>query len=228
MSEAKAWCKRLITDKSGLIETLPDKPLSSDFGLDRGVPVDRFYIEHFLSSHAALIRGATLEVSENRYTKKFGGDRVSKALTLHVKNNADVIGNLVTGEGLSDIHVDCFIMTQTLPFIYESGKALKNAISLLNPGGFLLLTVPGITPISRFDMANWGQYWSFTDRSLRRLIEEIKDAKIVDLRTYGNVKTSMAFLLGAAQHELKPGDFEVFDPAYQLVIGAAVQRVASN
>src|SRR2546430_15816546 len=48
------------------------EPLSETFGWDRGTPIDRVYIEQFLSSHAADIDGRVLEVKDARYTERFG------------------------------------------------------------------------------------------------------------------------------------------------------------
>jgi hypothetical protein len=52
-------------------------PISSIFGFDRGLPVDRYYIEKFLSAQSADIYGRVLEIGDDRYTRKFGGDRVA-------------------------------------------------------------------------------------------------------------------------------------------------------
>src|ERR1041384_1893415 len=51
-------------------------PISGEFGLDRGEPVDRYYVEKFLERHAEDIRGRVLEIGDDRYTKKFGASRV--------------------------------------------------------------------------------------------------------------------------------------------------------
>jgi len=51
-------------------------PLSREFGFDRGAPVDRRYIEGFLTRHAADVRGRVLEVKDAAYTRRFGGARV--------------------------------------------------------------------------------------------------------------------------------------------------------
>src|SRR5438094_3360732 len=40
----------------------PTSPISTDFGYDRGTPIDRYYIEAFLSHHRSSIRGHVLEV----------------------------------------------------------------------------------------------------------------------------------------------------------------------
>ena len=36
-------------------------PVSTQFGWDRGLPVDRYYIEDFLARHSSDIRGRVLE-----------------------------------------------------------------------------------------------------------------------------------------------------------------------
>jgi hypothetical protein len=52
-------------------------PISREFGLDRGQPTDRYYIESFLARQAGAIRGHALEVADNSYTRKYGGGRVT-------------------------------------------------------------------------------------------------------------------------------------------------------
>lgn len=210
---------------------LTTEPISKVFGFDRGLPIDRYYIEKFLSENRQLIKGVTLEIAESTYTKKFGGKKVKKALVFNVKKGRakmDIIGNLVTGEGIKENLVDCFIMTQTLPFIYAIHSAVKNAVKILRPGGSLLVTVPGITQISRYDMSRWGQYWSFTDLSLRKLFEEVVPSSFIDIKTYGNVKSASYFLYGFAQHELTREELEYHDPDYQLIIGAVIKKPKLN
>lgn len=208
---------------------LKTKPVSRFFGFDRGLPIDRYYIEKFLSENRQLIKGVTLEIAGSTYTRKFGGKKVKKSLIFNIKENwtkADVIGDLATGEGIKENFVDCFIMTQTLPFIYDIHSVVKNAVKILKPGGNLLVTVPGITQISRYDMSRWGQYWSFTDLSLRKLFEGVVPLSFIDIKTYGNVKSAACFLYGFARHELTQKELEYQDSDYQLIIGAVVKKPA--
>ena len=67
----------------GLLQRLT--PVSEQFGFDRGQPVDRYYIETFLAAHAADVRGRVLEIGDNVYTRKYGGDRVVVSDVLHVR-----------------------------------------------------------------------------------------------------------------------------------------------
>src|SRR5438105_15710258 len=71
------------------------QPYSSVFGFDRGLPVDRYYIEKFLSENKSHIKGAVLEIAESTYSKKFG-QGVMKFEVLH--NDAAFKGATITGD----------------------------------------------------------------------------------------------------------------------------------
>jgi SAM-dependent methyltransferase len=202
------------------------RPVSRVFGLERGKAIDRYYIEKFLHENRDLIRGDVLEVANSLYTRNFGGNKVNRSLILNVlkKGNVDIVGNLETGEGIPDNEVDCFILTQTLLCIFDPRAAVRNALKVLKPGGALLLTVPGITQISRHDYERWGHYWSFTDQSVRRLFAGLIPPENVAVRTYGNVKMAAAFLYGLACHEVKRKDLDYRDNDYQLVIAAVARK----
>lgn len=224
----KGRVTRLIS-RSSVARNLNIKPASRLFGLDRGLPIDRYYIEKFLFGNKHLIKGIVLEVGESIYTKKFGGKKVEKALVLHVNQDnrkADIVGDLSTGKGIPKNLADCFIMTQTLPFIFDIHGVARNAIKILKPGGYLLATTPGISQISRYDMNKWGHYWSFTDLSLRKLFGEVVPSKYIKVRTYGNVKAAACFLYGLAQEEVLQRDLNYRDPDYQVVVAVVVRKPA--
>lgn len=206
---------------------LPAEPVSRLFGLDRGEPLDRRFIEEFLAANAALVQGDVLEIGDSGYTRRFGKDRVRRALVLHAtpgNGAATIVGDLVTGAGIPDAVCDCFILTQTLPFVYDVRAAARNAVRAVRPGGHLLVTVPGITQVSRYDMDRWGQFWSFTDASLRRLFEEVVPKEDVEVAVRGNVKVAAAFLYGLPQHALTEADWARTDPDYPVTVTAKVRR----
>jgi len=149
------------------------EPVSTHFGLDRGRPVDRFYIERFLEQNKDLIRGRVLEVQERTYTDWFG-TAVDQSDVLHAgpgNPEATLVGDLTTGDGIPQDAYDCIILTQTLPFIYDVHAAVRGTRAALKPGGTILATVPGISQISREDMRDWGDWWRFTSASAKRLFE---------------------------------------------------------
>jgi glycosyltransferase involved in cell wall biosynthesis len=196
-------------------------PLSRTWGFDRGLPVDRYYIERFLGSHAADVRGHVLEIGDDTYTRKFGGARVTRSDVLHVCDRSPrttIVADLTHAEGIPSNTFDCIIFTQTLPFIYDTRAALQSLNRILKPGGVLLATFPGITRISPSDMSKWGHYWSFTSLSARRLFEEAFSPGSVSCETHGNVLAATAFLYGLSATELRPTELDYRDPDYELLI----------
>ena len=62
-------------------------PVSRTWGFERGGPIDRYYIERCLSAHQEDIRGAVLEIGDDRYTQEFGTGRVTRSEVLDVNEN---------------------------------------------------------------------------------------------------------------------------------------------
>jgi SAM-dependent methyltransferase len=194
------------------------EPVSRQFGFDRGKPIDRWYIERFLDRHRADVRGAVLEVAESTYTEWYGDGDVTRSDVLHHTGNDEstVVGDLTTGDGLGAGTYDCFICTQTLPFIYDVHAAVTGMARVLKPGGVLLATVPGMSQVSRDDKRDWGDWWRFTSDGTRRLFEE--EFGEVEVEAHGNVLSAAAFLYAYAAEELAECELARRDADYELLI----------
>jgi SAM-dependent methyltransferase len=203
------------------------KPVSQEWVSERGMPIDRYYIEHFLANHAQDIQGHVLEIGTDLYTRTFGGARVVKSDVLHVaeqKPEVTIIGDLTKADHIPANLFDCVILTQTLNAIYDVPAALRTVHRILKPGGVLLITVPGISKISRYDMERWGYYWSFTTCSIRRLLEALFPTNAIVVAASGNVLTATAFLHGLAWKELRKEELDHIDPDYELLITARAMK----
>ena len=197
-------------------------PVDRDFGYSRGLPIDRHYIERFLASHGADVGGRVLEVGDDEYTRRFGGARVTASDVLHVhagNPKATLVARLEAAPQVPDDTFDAIILTQTLSIIYDLRAAVATLHRILKPGGVLLVTVPGVTcvPARSEWAATW--CWSFTEHSLRRLLEEAFGAG-VETATRGNVLAAVAFLEGLCAEELRPGELDHLDPDYPVTITA--------
>jgi hypothetical protein len=203
------------------------RPVSSLFGMDRGTPIDRYYIESFLGRNAELVGGQVLEVGENRYSRLYGGDRVKAFDVLAPtpgNRGATIIGDLTDLTTLPENQMDCFICTQTFNFIYDVHQAVEGAHHLLKPGGVMLATVAGLCQISRYDMDRWGDYWRFTTASLQRLLSPIFKGG-VEIESFGNVMAACAFLQGIAVEDLPNAALlDAHDPDYQIVIAVTARK----
>lgn len=198
-------------------------PITRSFGFERGQPVDRYYIEHFLSEHAGDIHGRVLEIGDNQYTRQFGGDRVTQSDVLDLKSdnpNATFIADLTCAEHVPSDTFDCIIFTQTLQFVYDLRAAIKTLQRILKPKGVLLATFPVISQICRYDMDRWGDYWRFTNASVGRLLGDVFGQENVTITTHGNVLVAVSFLHGLSAHELTSDELNYHDPDYQILITA--------
>ncbi len=192
----------------------------------RGQPIDRYYIDKFLTEHSQDIRGCILEIGEDTYTLKFGGDSVIKCDVLHVVEGnpkATIVGDLTDSAHIPSNTFDAFILIQTLQYIYDLQSALKTIYRILNPGGVVLVTLPGITPILDPDGKDpsWGVscwYWGFTTLSAQRLFEEVFPQENITVETFGNVMSATAFLQGLSTQELKKEELDYCDSGYQVLI----------
>lgn len=214
-----------IADADNLVLT----PVSHQFGHDRGKPIDRYYIENFLRKNSTKISGTVLEIGDNAYTCSYGSNvSASEVLNYEPAPGATIIGDLVTGRNVPLNQFDCIILTQTLLCIYDVKSALKNAVAALKENGTLLITVPGISQISRYDMDRWGDFWRFTDRSLQMLLLEVAPEASITVETHGNVAVAKAFLDGRALEELNPTLLDYCDQDYQLVITAVLTKKSAS
>ena len=203
-------------------DQLRTEPISRKFGFDRGCPIDRYYIDSFLKQNQNLITGSVLEIAESTYSKQFGDDIASYEVLHYDDSNkkATIVGDLTKPETLPKERIDCFICTQTLNFIFDVPKAIEGSYKVLKQGGTLLCTVSGISQISRYDMDRWGDYWRFTDLSIRKLMESVFGEGNVEIVTFGNALAATAFLQGLAIDDLPDTSLlNKKDLGYQITIG---------
>jgi SAM-dependent methyltransferase len=200
-------------------------PFSRSWGYDRGTPIDRVYIEQFLTKHAADVRGSCLEILNADYTHRFGGGRVASSDVLDIDTanpSATVFADLDEPDSLPAARFDCIIFTQTLHLVPDMRTAVANIWRSLAAGGVLLLTVPAI---GRHEARKGFHHdrWRVTKTGLEWLLAGVTDAP-ADVTTYGNVLSCVAFLYGMAAEELRREELQVFDREFPLIVAARVAK----
>ena len=203
-------------------------PISDTFGYDRGLPIDRYYIERFLQEHSGTIRGRVLEVGDSTYTSRFGSDAaVERADILDVRADnprATIVGDLTEPDRFSADAFDCVICTQTLPYIYDVHTAVRTLHRILRPGGTVLATVTSVSRVWTKGDRLYGDYWRFTSRSSRLLFEQVFDSEQIAVASYGNVLAAASFLYGLATSELRRDELDYNDPDIPLLIGIKARK----
>ena len=200
------------------------RPRSTNYGFDRGTPIDRFYFEEFLAERNGDVRGDVLEVKSTAYTDRFGSG-VAKVDVVDVDRgnpDATVIADLGEPDSLPASAYDCFVLMQTLQYVARPELALANAWRALRPAGVLLLTVPTVQMID----SGLPDLWRFTPGGIEKLVEHACAGAEADVRGYGNALACSAFLLGLAAQELRRDHLNELDPAFPVVTCARVRKPA--
>lgn len=200
-------------------------PISRKFGLDRGTPIDRYYIEKFLFANRSHITGCVLEVAESKYSKRMGS-KVTSYEVLHVEKNkaATIVGDLTKSNSLPNNKIDCFICTQVLNFIFDFQSAIQGIYHLLKQDGIALVTVSGISQISHYDATRWGHFWSFYPQGIERSFKQVFGEENVHVSVFGNSLSAISFLKGIAKEELTSEELDFNDPDYPVTIAILVKK----
>ena len=217
---------RRLTRPAWLGTVRRTRPLSDVWGRDRGEPIDRYFIEHFLDENRGRIHGRVLEVLNRDYTERFGsGVEHSDVLDIDARNrDATIVADLAGADSIASNTFDCFILTQTLQFITDVPAAIAHAHRVLKPGGTLLCTVPAVSRVGRRYLEN--EYWRFTAAGCSVLFADAFEAGDVEVRSRGNVLVAVAFLLGMAQEELRKRELEADDPFFPVIVTVRATKAA--
>ncbi|HEX5214835.1 MAG TPA: glycosyltransferase family 2 protein [Vicinamibacterales bacterium] len=195
-------------------------PFSDSWGTDRGLPIDRYYIEAFLRDCRGDITDAVLEVKDPGYAHAFGSDLTQVDVIDVTPSNtrATIVADLAVRESLPANTYHCFICTQTLHITPDIRASVAGAVQVLKPGGVLLCSIPAISRVNYEDGGlSSGDYWRLTAAAVAWLFRQEPDLEEVDIRTAGNIQSCTAFLYGLAAEELPREVLEFQDPWFPLL-----------
>lgn len=205
-------------------------PVDSNYGFNRGRPVDRYYIERFLSLESRAIRGRVLEIEHDVYTRRFGGGRVTRSDILHPDSGfprATIAADLTDAPQIPCDSFDCLIVVQTLQYIYEVDAAVRTMHRILKPGGTALVTAPAAARLhAPTGEAEFGEYWRFTSMSAKRLFGDVFGPQNVRVTSYGNLAAATAGFNGLAAEDLTHDELEQHDPLYEYLIAIRADKAA--
>lgn len=224
-SALRAPIIRILRPKSGYY-IAPKKsmdPISMKFGFDRGLPIDRYYIEQFLEHSTQYIQGVCLEVHDDAYLKRYGNNRVTKTDILDIDTTnhlATVYGDLQQLNNIPENSYDCLIITQTFGLIPDVRSAVRECWRILKPGGTILASFSMAGPLREQEP----KHWHFTPLSVKTMFEEVFPQEKVTVSSYGNLLVMQSFLAGFAAQELAQQELDHIDPWYPLIISLVATK----
>jgi SAM-dependent methyltransferase len=214
------------------------QPLSEAWGLERGIPLHRYYRMQFFRESASAIHGHCLEFQKDLYTTRLGGSSVTKLDILqldHSKLKATTIADLMKRNEIPSDRFDCIICIDVLQRLFEVNKVVSELYRVLKPGGILLVANPQINacaappfknpqwvPSSGRDIA----IWYFTPEGLSALLGGVFGAENVTIRTYGNSLTAAGALRGLVTREFTESELNYHDPRFAVVVCARATKRA--
>jgi SAM-dependent methyltransferase len=208
----------------GALADLPLEPLSDHFGLDRGKPLDRYYIEAFLAEQREVIRGSVLEVQDDAYTKAYGADRVSMSAVVDIdvaNQRATFIADLSESASVPEDAYDCIILTQTLHLIRRPERCVENCYRGLRSGGTLLATAPSLSRVSpTYPDAD---FWRFTPAGIRELFAS-RWPDTFSVHAFGNLRICIGFLVGQVVAEVPATVLDFRDPRFPLTVAVTAGK----
>ena len=197
-------------------------PFSRKFGLERGSPVGRYYVERFLRKNAEFVTGPCLEFGDARYRALFPGAGEYHVIDVVRRPAVDFVADIHDPVGVPRDYFKSIICTQVLEHLAHPEKAAAAIFDLLAPGGVLLLTVPFINPV-HYDPADFRRY---TPEGVTLLLLDAGfDVEQVDFG--GNSLVGTGSLLGMVQEDFSTSELELKDPVYPYNVLARARKPAS-
>ena len=204
------------------------KKHSEKFGFDRGTPIDRYYIDHFLKNlNLENNFNRSLEFGEILYSDSF---KVKEKYflshpeyeTRDIASN-QILFDLNSEHSYEGTKFDLILSTNVINFTKNPFVSIKHHIDMLNSRGTLVLTVSASMPISKFDAERWGDYWRFTPDGLNQLLRTLNCE--YHIKSFGSFVTSIAFLCGLSAEEIDATDLNKNDDSYPIVVMAIIKKI---
>ena len=190
-------------------------PFSTNYGFERGTPIDRHYLHAFLDEHRGLITGDVLEVQNTAYTKRYGHDlRRTDTFDIVPQFAPTYLCDLAHSDGiLPSASYDCLLLPNTLQHLRELDACLRNALRTVRPGGVILAAAAGLVPLT----SDTPDYWRLSPDGWRETLAAIWPSADVEVRGHGNCLAAVAAQLGLATEELSAAELDVSDARYPVL-----------
>ena len=206
----------LVTPLTGMLDWGDFKrftPFCPDFGLTRGTPIDRVYLDKFIAKIASTVTGSALEIgglSDNKTLYGFHACTEYHGLDLKEAPGVSYVGDAHDTALFDAGSFESILLFNVLEHCYAPQKVIDNIFCWLKPGGKCFLMVPNAQRVHDYP----ADYWRPLPDGIKYLFREYKE---MQLYVYGNPVTLMASMMGVAAEELASNEIDPHHPEYPVV-----------
>jgi len=187
-------------------------PLDRHYGMGRGVPIARYYINRYVEGIAGRIRGTVLEFGEPTYSAAL--DCTTETISIDESEKPTLLADICDPavKRLRGGAYDFIICTSVLHLVIDPRTAVDHMHDLLKPGGTLLVAEKAVSIVDPWLTA--ADKWRFTPTGLRALLVPFADVRV---EAFGNLYTMCAYLSGRAAAEVAQDKLDYHDPSYPII-----------
>lgn len=185
-------------------------PLSRNFGVERGTPVGRYYIDKFIVSNCNTVSGDFLEFGAVARYKKYFNKHISyDTISIFDEEGITYVADIHNISELPDKKFDCIVCTQVFEHLKSPETAALSLYYLLKEKGVLLFTAPFINNVHGCP----SDYRRFTVEGCRFILESAGfNIEYIDFG--GNCMVSTGSLLGMVVEDFSSEDLSFKDEIY--------------
>jgi SAM-dependent methyltransferase len=231
INDIDSFCQLVISlEKIGLLSVATHSlnwgdlkkpvPICQAFGLTRGKPIDRYYLNKFIQEIQPQIAGKILEIGGTPKDKDFY--ELNPGLSYQVMNieaglGIDIVGDAHDVSIIKPESFDSIIIFNVLEHCYAPWQVVENIYTWLKPGGKCFAMVPNAIRIHTTPMDYWRPLpdafaWMFRNFSAQKLY------------VYGNPMSVIASYHGIATEELTTEELDAFHPDFPVATCIFAQK----
>jgi hypothetical protein len=198
------------------------KPFCDVFGRSRGLPIGRYYLHQFLERHREKVTGDVLEIHKKIYTFEFGSNlRKTDTVDIETVYEPTFLCDLAESEYVipSDAY-DAFLLPFSPQHFVNLDACLRNILRVVRPGGWVLMTNVGLTPLTE----ELRDFWRISAGGWKIVCDRVWQGTYVEIQSYGNALAATAAMMGICVEELSPAELDVSDPRYPVMVSIAAQK----
>lgn len=195
-------------------------PICQAFGLTRGKPVDRYYLNKFIQEIKPQIAGKILEIGGIAKDKDFYEVNLGSSyqiMNIEPGSGIDIVGDAHNVSIIKPESFDSIISFNVLEHCYAPWQVVENIYTWLKPGGKCFVMVPSAVRLHATPMDYWRPLpdafaWMFRNFSQQKLY------------VYGSPITVIASYHGIATEELTTEELEAFHPDFPVATCIVAQK----